>query len=199
MTKRDTDKPVVLSKIYTRTGDTGTTALGDMSRTSKNDTRLTGFADTEEANAAIGTALSMGDFPDDVRTLLVRVQNELFDLGADLSTPIVDDPEFPPLRVLPEYVARLEEACDVYNAELPKLRSFILPGGSPTVALTHSARIVVRRAERSVWTAIEEHGETVNPLTAQYLNRLSDLLFILGRYVAEEGDEVLWKPGGERE
>ncbi len=198
MTKRDTDKPVVLSKIYTRTGDAGTTALGDMSRTGKNDTRLVGYADTEEANAAIGTALALGELPDDVRNLLGRIQNELFDLGADLSTPIVPDPEYPPLRVLPEYVTRLEEACDTYNADLPTLRSFILPGGSPTVALVHTARIVVRRAERSVWAAVEEHGQTVNPLTAQYLNRLSDLLFILGRYVAREGDEVLWKPGGER-
>ncbi|MEV2276142.1 cob(I)yrinic acid a,c-diamide adenosyltransferase [Nocardiopsis sp. NPDC049922] len=198
MTKRDTDTPVVLSKIYTRTGDQGTTALGDMSRTGKNDTRLVGYADTEEANAAIGVALSLGEVPDDVRALLTRVQNELFDLGADLSTPITPDPEFPPLRVLPEYVTRLEEACDRYNADLPTLRSFILPGGSPTVALLHTARIVVRRAERSVWAAIDEHGETVNPLTARYLNRLSDLLFILGRYVAGDGDEVLWKPGGER-
>ncbi|MFE3460226.1 cob(I)yrinic acid a,c-diamide adenosyltransferase [Nocardiopsis aegyptia] len=198
MTKRDTDKPVVLSKIYTRTGDAGTTALADMSRTSKNDTRLVGYADTEEANAAIGLVLTLGDVPDDVRTLLGRVQNELFDLGADLSTPITPDPAYPPLRVEPEYVARLEEACDAYNADLPTLRSFLLPGGSPTVALLHTARIVVRRAERAVWAAIEEHGDTVNPLTAQYLNRLSDLLFILGRYVAGDGDEVLWKPGGER-
>ena len=198
MTKRDTDKPVVLSKIYTRTGDSGTTALADMSRTSKNDTRLVGYADTEEANAAIGLVLTLGDVPDDVRTLLGRIQNELFDLGADLSTPITPDPAYPPLRVEPEYVARLEEACDAYNADLPTLRSFLLPGGSPTVALLHTARIVVRRAERAVWAAIEEHGDTVNPLTAQYLNRLSDLLFILGRYVAEDGDEVLWKPGGER-
>ncbi|KOX13573.1 cob(I)yrinic acid a,c-diamide adenosyltransferase [Nocardiopsis sp. NRRL B-16309] len=198
MTKRDTDKPVVLSKIYTRTGDAGTTSLADMSRTSKNDTRLVGYADTEEANAAIGLVLTLGDVPDDVRTLLGRVQNELFDLGADLSTPITPDPAYPPLRVEPEYVARLEEACDTYNADLPTLRSFLLPGGSPTVALLHTARIVVRRAERAVWAAIEEHGDTVNPLTAQYLNRLSDLLFILGRYVAGDGDEVLWKPGGER-
>ncbi|MFV2195805.1 cob(I)yrinic acid a,c-diamide adenosyltransferase [Nocardiopsis sp. LOL_012] len=198
MSKRDTDEPVVLSRIYTRTGDDGTTALGDMSRTGKNDTRLVAYADTEEANAAIGLMLATGEVPDDVRTLLRRVQNELFDLGADLSTPVVPDPEFPPLRVLPEYVTRLEEACDTYNAGLPTLRSFILPGGSPTVALAHTARIVVRRAERSVWAAIGEHGETVNPLTARYLNRLSDLLFILGRYVAGDGDEVLWKPGGER-
>jgi cob(I)alamin adenosyltransferase len=198
MSKRDTDKPVVLSKIYTRTGDAGTTALADMSRTSKNDTRLVGYADTEEANAAIGLVLTLGEVPDDIRTLLGRVQNELFDLGADLSTPITPDPAYPPLRVEPEYITRLEEACDTYNADLPTLRSFLLPGGSPTVALLHTARIVVRRAERAVWAAVEEHGDTVNPLTAQYLNRLSDLLFILGRYVAKEGDEVLWKPGGER-
>ncbi|WP_028646806.1 cob(I)yrinic acid a,c-diamide adenosyltransferase [Nocardiopsis sp. CNT312] len=198
MSKRDTDEPVVLSRIYTRTGDDGTTALGDMSRTGKNDTRLAAYADTEEANAAIGLMLATGEVPDDVRALLRRVQNELFDLGADLSTPVVPDPEFPPLRILPEYVTRLEEACDTYNADLPTLRSFILPGGSPTVALAHTARIVVRRAERSVWAAIGEHGDTVNPLTARYLNRLSDLLFILGRHVAGDGDEVLWKPGGER-
>lgn len=198
MTKKDTDQPVVLSKIYTRTGDDGSTALGDMSRTDKNDPRLVGYADTEEANAALGLALALGEVPDDVRTLLTRVQNELFDLGADLSTPVVENPEFPPLRVLPEYVTGLEEACDAYNADLPKLRSFILPGGSPTVALMHSARTIVRRAERSVWAALAEHGDSVNPVTATYLNRLSDLLFILGRYVAGSGDEVLWKPGGER-
>lgn len=198
MTKKDTDQPVVLSKIYTRTGDDGSTALGDMSRTDKNDSRLVGYADTEEANAAIGLALALGEIPDDVRTLLTRVQNELFDLDADLSTPVVENPEFPPLRVLPEYVTGLEEACDVYNADLPKLRSFILPGGTPTVALIHSARTIVRRAERSVWAALAEHGDSVNPTTATYLNRLSDLLFILGRYVAGDGDEVLWKPGGER-
>lgn len=198
MTKKDTDQPVVLSKIYTRTGDDGSTALGDMSRTDKNDSRLVGYADTEEANAAIGLTLALGEVPDDVRTLLTRVQNELFDLGADLSTPVVENPEFPPLRVLPEYVTGLEEACDAYNADLPKLRSFILPGGSPTVALMHSARTIARRAERSVWAALAEHGDSVNPVTATYLNRLSDLLFILGRYVAGNGGEILWKPGGER-
>ena len=198
MSPKDTDKPVVLSKIYTRTGDSGTTALGDMSRTSKNDTRLIGYADTEEANAAIGLALALGELPQDVRELLGRVQNELFDLGADLSTPIVDSPEYPPLRILPEYITRLEEACDHYNADLATLRSFLLPGGSPTVALLHQAPIIVRRAERNVWAALEEHDGTVNPLTAQYLNRLSDLLFILGRHVAGPEDEVLWKPGGER-
>lgn len=198
MTKRDTETPVVLSRIYTRTGDSGTTSLGDMSRTGKNDTRLIGYADTEEANAAIGTALALGEIPDDIRALLARIQNELFDLGADLSTPVVEDPEHPPLRILPEYVERLERACDEYNADLPVLRSFLLPGGSPAVALMHTARVVVRRAERSVWAAVEEHGDTVNPLTATYLNRLSDLLFILCRVLGKDGGEVLWKPGGER-
>ncbi|WP_046470137.1 cob(I)yrinic acid a,c-diamide adenosyltransferase [Allosalinactinospora lopnorensis] len=198
MTKRDTDTPVVLSKIYTRGGDSGETALGDMSRTAKTDSRLTAYADVEEANAAIGTALAFGEIPEDIRALLGRVQNELFDLGADLSAPVVENPEFPPLRIEPEYIDRLEEACDTYNADLPKLRSFILPGGSPAVALMHTARVVTRRAERSTWAAIEEHGNTMNPLTAKYLNRLSDLLFILCRVLGRDGTEVLWKPGGER-
>ncbi|MBB6170322.1 cob(I)alamin adenosyltransferase [Nocardiopsis mwathae] len=198
MTKKDSDKPVVLSKIYTRGGDAGTTALGDMSRTSKTDPRLAAYADVEEANAAIGTALALGDVPDDIRTLLGRIQNELFDLGADLSCPVVENPQYPPLRVEEDYVERLEEACDAYNADLPTLRSFLLPGGSPTVALMHTARVVTRRAERSAWAAIEAHGRTVNPLTARYLNRLSDLLFVLCRVLGTGGDEVLWKPGGER-
>lgn len=199
MTKRDTETPVVLSKIYTRAGDAGETTLGDMSRTTKTDSRLAAYADVEETNAAIGTALAFGEqIPDDVRALLSRVQNELFDLGADLSTPVVPDPEYPPLRVDPDYISRLEDACDTHNADLPKLRSFILPGGSPAVALLHTARVVARRAERNTWVAIEEHGDAVNPLTAQYLNRLSDLLFILCRVLGQDGTEVLWKPGGER-
>ncbi|MDA2804498.1 cob(I)yrinic acid a,c-diamide adenosyltransferase [Nocardiopsis suaedae] len=201
MTKKDTDKPVVLSKIYTRGGDGGQTRLGDMSRARKTDTRITAYADVEEANAAIGTALALGEVPEDVRALLGRVQNELFDLGADLSAPLAEDPEFPPLRVEQDYIDRLEEACDAYNAELPTLRSFILPGGAPAVALMHTARVVARRAERSAWAAAEEHGTGdggVNPLTARYLNRLSDLLFVLCRYLGRDGGEVLWKPGGER-
>ncbi|MBB4933720.1 cob(I)alamin adenosyltransferase [Lipingzhangella halophila] len=199
MTKRETDTPVVLSKIYTRAGDAGETALGDMSRTTKTDSRLAAYADVEEANAAIGTALAFGErIPDDIRALLSRVQNELFDLGADLSTPVAPNPEYPPLRVESDYIDRLEDACDTHNTDLPKLRSFILPGGSPVVALMHTARVVTRRAERSTWLAIEEHGDTVNPLTAKYLNRLSDLLFILCRVLGRDGTEVLWKPGGER-
>ncbi|GAB3208391.1 cob(I)yrinic acid a,c-diamide adenosyltransferase [Marinactinospora endophytica] len=199
MTKRDPDKPVVLSKIYTRTGDDGGTALGDMSRTSKTDPRLAAYADAEEANAAIGMALALGEVPDDVRAVLGRVQNELFDVGADLARPLASDPgaEFPPLRIDEDYITRLEEDCDTYNADLPTLRSFILPGGSPATALMHNARVVTRRAERSAWAAIQAHGDDVNPLTARYLNRLSDLLFILCRVVSG-GDDVLWLPGGRR-
>ncbi|WP_433463868.1 cob(I)yrinic acid a,c-diamide adenosyltransferase [Spirillospora sp. CA-128828] len=202
---KNRDNPVVLSRIYTRTGDDGTTALGDASRTSKTDPRLAAYADVEEANAAIGAALVLGSLPEDLVTLLTRVQNDLFDVGADLCAPVVPDPEYPPLRVEASYIERLEEACDEHNAGLPALRSFILPGGTPGGALLHVARTVTRRAERSAWAAIEEHGSAgvtpergVNPLTATYLNRLSDLLFILCRVANAEHGDVLWKPGGER-
>ncbi|QBI52868.1 cob(I)yrinic acid a,c-diamide adenosyltransferase [Streptomonospora litoralis] len=203
MTKQDSDNPVVLSRIYTRVGDDGTTALGDMSRTAKTDARLVAYADVEEANAAIGTALALGGdtVTDDIRTRLARVQNELFDLGADLSCPVApsgEEPEYPPLRVEPDYIERLEQECDHFNADLPTLRSFLLPGGSPAVALMHQARVVVRRAERNAWAAREEHGDTVSPLPARYLNRLSDLLFILCRVLGRDGSEVLWRPGGQR-
>ncbi|MDS1270474.1 cob(I)yrinic acid a,c-diamide adenosyltransferase [Lipingzhangella sp. LS1_29] len=198
MTKRDTDTPVVLSRIYTRAGDDGTTALGDMSRTSKTDPRLVAYADVEEANAALGTALALGELDPDLRTLLLRIQNELFDVGADLCTPVVAEPEHPPLRITPDYVERLETACDHYNADLPTLRSFVLPGGTPAGALLHTARTVTRRAERSAWMAVAEHGDSVSPLPGRYLNRLSDLLFILGRVVNREHGDVLWQPGGKR-
>ncbi|WP_436759553.1 cob(I)yrinic acid a,c-diamide adenosyltransferase [Streptosporangium sp. V21-05] len=196
MTRADRDKPVVLSKIYTRTGDDGTTALGDMSRTRKTDPRLAAYADVEEANAAIGVALAAGTLEADVTAVLGRIQNELFDVGADLCAPLVENPEFPPLRVEPSYVDWLEARCDEFNECLTPLRSFILPGGTPAVAALHVARTVVRRAERTVWSALEAHDD-VNPLTATYLNRLSDLMFILCR-VASGGDEILWKPGGTR-
>jgi cob(I)alamin adenosyltransferase len=168
-----TDTPVVLSRIYTRTGDDGTTGLGDGSRTPKTDPRLAAYADVEEANAAIGV-----------------------DVGADLCAPVVPDPRYPPLRIDDRYVTRLEESCDAYNAGLEPLRSFILPGGAPGAALLHTARTVVRRAERSTWAAVEAHGDTVNPLTARYLNRLSDLLFILCRVANAGHGDILWKPGG---
>jgi cob(I)alamin adenosyltransferase len=194
----DRDTPVVLSRIYTRTGDDGTTALGDMSRARKTDPRLAAYADTDEANSAIGVAVTMGQLPADICALLVRVQNELFDVGADLCNPVTPEPAYPPLRIDGTYITALEQACDEFNEGLPVLRSFVLPGGSAAAALLHVARTVVRRAERSTWAALEEHGDTMNPLTAQYLNRLSDLLFILARRVNEPGGDLLWKPGGER-
>jgi len=193
---------VNLTRIYTRTGDAGTTRLGDMSEASKLDLRLQAYADVDEANAQIGMAIALaradGSLDDDVIGVLTHVQNDLFDVGADLSTPVVQDPEFPPLRVEADYIDRLEGWCDRYNEHLPKLRSFILRGGTPSAAAVHVACTVVRRAERSAWAALAEHGETMNVLTAKYLNRLSDLLFILGRYANREAGDVLWVPGGER-
>jgi cob(I)alamin adenosyltransferase len=188
---------VVLSRIYTRTGDDGTTALGDMSRTRKTDPRIGAYADVDEANAAIGVAVALGSLPADVTDLLTEIQNDLFDVGADLCTPVVPDPEWPPLRVTNGYVERLEAACDTYNARLAKLRSFVLPGGTPGAALLHVARTVTRRAERSTWAQQEAAPTSTNPLAATYLNRLSDLLFILARVANPDGD-VLWKPGANR-
>jgi cob(I)alamin adenosyltransferase len=197
---------VHLTKIYTRTGDDGTSGLGDFSRVVKTDPRLVAYADAEEANAAIGVALALGALREDLATVLRRVQNDLFDVGADLCMPIVAqrdqtqrDPtlrDHPPLRVTDGYVTRLEGWCDEFNAALSKLDSFILPGGTPGAALLHTARVVVRRAERSTWAALEADPERTNPVTARYLNRLSDLLFILCRVANPDGD-VLWKPGGE--
>jgi cob(I)alamin adenosyltransferase len=189
---------VNLTRIYTRTGDAGTTRLGDMSETSKTDPRLHAYADVDEANAQLGVALAH-DLEEPVRAVLIHVQNDLFDVGADLCTPVTADPEFPPLRITQDYVDRLEAWCDEFNAHLPALRSFILSGGSPAAARLHVARTVVRRAERSAWTAYEVHGETLNPLAIRYLNRLSDLVFILARYVNREQGDVLWVPGGDRE
>jgi cob(I)alamin adenosyltransferase len=189
---------VNLTRIYTRTGDDGSTALGDMSRTAKTDSRIGAYADANEANAAIGVAVALGELPDEVRSVLLRVQNDLFDVGADLATPVAENPEYPPLRVEQSYVDKLEADCDTFLADLTKLRSFILPGGTPGAALLHQACTVVRRAERSTWTALAEHGDLMNPLTATYLNRLSDLLFILARTANKEIGDVLWVPGENR-
>ena len=189
---------MVLSRIYTRTGDDGTTALGDGSRAAKTDPRLAAYADVDEANCAIGMAITMGGLPGNLVTLLSRIQNELFDVGADLCNPVSENPPYPPLRITEAYVGALEEDCDTHNASLPVLRSFILPGGSTGAALLHMARTIVRRAERSTWTALETCGGSMNPLAAQYLNRLSDLLFILAREANGADGDVLWKPGGER-
>jgi len=189
---------VNLTRIYTRTGDHGETRLGDMSLTSKNDLRLHAYADVDEANAHLGVALAQGGLDDGVVALLTRVQNDLFDVGADFCTPVVEAPEFPPLRIEQSYVDRLEQWCDQYNADLPNLRSFILNGGTPGAALLHVARTVVRRAERSAWAAFAEHADTMNETAIHYLNRLSDLLFILARHANREQGDVLWVPGGER-
>ena len=153
------------------------------------------YADCDEANAAIGVAVALGTPDESLRTVLTWIQNDLFDAGADLATPIVQHPEYPPLRITEAYVDRLEGWCDEYNEPLPALNSFILPGGTALSALLHVARTVTRRAERSAWVAVKAHPDTVSPLPARSLNRLSDLLFILSR-TANDGDDVLWKPGG---
>jgi len=199
MARDRSENPVVLSRIYTRTGDDGSTALADGSRTAKTDSRLAAYADVEEANCAIGMAITFGNLADDITRLLSRVQNELFDVGADLANPVTDaPPPYPPLRIDEAYVTRLEGECDSYNAGLPTLRSFLLPGGTPGATLLHMARTVTRRAERSAWAAAGEHGDSMSPLPVRYLNRLSDLLFILARQANAGHDDVLWKPGGER-
>jgi cob(I)alamin adenosyltransferase len=189
---------VNLTRIYTRTGDDGTTSLGDMSRTSKNDPRLIAYADVDEANCVIGVVLAASEPAPEVRAVLLRIQNELFDVGADLCTPVVADPQFPPLRVEPDYIERLESEIDRFNADLPNLRSFVLPGGTAASAHLHVARTVVRRAERATWAAMAEHGAQMSPLPATYLNRLSDLLFVLARHANLEDGDILWKPGGDR-
>ena len=189
---------VNLTRIYTRTGDAGRTRLGDMSETSKTDLRLEAYACVDEGNAHIGVALAHGGLEEDVAAVLTRVQNDLFDVGADFSTPVVPDPPYPPLRVEQDYVDRLESWCDHYNEDLPALRSFILNGGTAAAAHLHVARTVVRRAERAGWAAWAEHEDTMNILAITYLNRLSDLLFILARHANRSRGDVLWVPGGER-
>lgn len=185
---------VHLTRIYTKTGDDGTTSLGDMSRTSKNDTRLEAFATVDEANSYIGVAL-LHITNSDIRKLLLTIQNNMFDIGADLSTPVVDLPKITPLRITQEQIDYLENQIDKYNSELEPLRSFILPSGKAAATHLHVARTVVRRAERRAWQAINGFGEGVNPLTAKYLNRLSDLLFVLARYENKETGDTLWIPG----
>ena len=190
---------VNLTRIYTKTGDDGTTSLGDMSRTSKNDPRLEAYATVDEANSAIGVVLALGEIKDDeITKLLVRIQNDLFDVGADLCTPIVDNPTVEPLRVLESQIDYLEKQIDKYNESLQPLRTFVLPSGTPASALLHVARTVVRRAERNTWHAIHSFGGGVNPVTAKYLNRLSDLLFVLARTANKEIGDQLWVPGANR-
>jgi cob(I)alamin adenosyltransferase len=192
---RARDEPVRLTRIYTRGGDAGETSLGDGSRVSKLDGRIEAFGAVDELNAAVGVVLA-DEVPPQLRPVLERVQNELFDLGADLSVPVGVEGR---LRVEQPLVDRLEQDCDTFNADLPELRSFVLPGGTAAAAELHVARTICRRAERETLRAAREHD--VSPLVAVYLNRLSDLLFILARAAnALAGrDEPLWKPGATRE
>lgn len=186
---RKTDEPVRLTRIYTRGGDGGETSLGDGSRVPKLDCRIAAFGTVDEVNSLLGLALA-GELPDEMRAVLTRIQNELFDVGADISVPFgVADR----LRVSQAQVEVLEADCDRFNAGLPELKSFVLPGGSEAAARLHVARAVCRRAERDVLEASEQ--VELNPLVLVYLNRLSDLLFILARAANAGGEEPLWKPG----
>ena len=193
MSPRNREEPVRLTRIYTRAGDAGETSLGDGSRVPKTDPRVQAYGAVDELNALLGLVLA-GDLPVRLRTQLERVQNELFDLGADLAVPESRDGR-ERLRVAPSQVEALEDACDEVNASLEPLRSFVLPGGTEGAARLHLARTVCRRAERE---ALRVEG--ANPVALAYLNRLSDLLFILARAAnAEEGvPEPLWKPGASR-
>ena len=190
---RKRDEPVRLTRIYTRAGDKGETSLGDGSRVPKLDCRIGAFGTVDELNSALGVALAEPGLPARLRDPLAVIQNDLFDVGADLSVPygVADR-----LRVEQSHVDRLEQLCDEFNAELPMLKSFVLPGGTPAAARLHVARTTCRRAERDALTAEEETG--VNPLVLAYLNRLSDFLFIVARWANKEAgrDEPLWKPGG---
>ncbi|HVD43202.1 MAG TPA: cob(I)yrinic acid a,c-diamide adenosyltransferase [Gaiellaceae bacterium] len=193
MSSRRRDEPVRLTRIYTRAGDAGETSLGDGSRVPKLDCRIGAFGTVDELNAALGVVLADPGLSERLRAPLGRIQNDLFDVGADLSVPFgVTDR----LRVDQAAVDRLEQLCDELNAELPTLKSFVLPGGTEAAARLHVARTTCRRAERDALTANEENG--INPLVLAYLNRLSDLLFIAARAAnADAGrDEPLWKPGG---
>jgi cob(I)alamin adenosyltransferase len=193
---RDKNEPVRLNRIYTRGGDKGETSLGDGSRASKLDLRIVAYGITDELNSLLGVVLATEGLPPALRPVLELVQNELFDLGADLSVPFSGADER--LRVTQPMIDRLEALCDEHNEALPELKSFVLPGGTRAAAALHVARAVGRRAELAALTAAEAHD--VNPLALVYLNRLSDLLFILSRAanVLEGRDEPLWRPGATR-
>jgi cob(I)alamin adenosyltransferase len=198
---------VHLTRIYTRTGDAGTTALGDGSRVPKTDPRIEAYADVDETNAAIGMVLALSTVPEPVARSLTVVQNDLFDVGADLATPITAGGASR-LRITEAYVTRLEGWCDQFNADLPTLDSFVLPGGTPAAALLHVARTVCRRAERRAWALVEHDPAGTNLLAVTYLNRLADLLFILARVAnhtpspgssnSTPGGDIRWVPGAAR-
>lgn len=194
---------VTLSKIYTRTGDAGTTRLSNNSEVRKTDLRVEAYGHIDEANSAVGLAVAIGALPHRVVEMLALVRNELFDVGADISNPLEEAPKWPPLRIEQPSIDRLEAYCDELQEELPVLRSFILPGGTTSGAQLHVARTIARRAERAAWRCAEEHGMDcdggVNSLAITYLNRLSDLLFIMSRVANGTANEVLWVPGTDRE
>jgi len=186
---------VKLTKIYTRGGDKGKTSLGDGKRVQKDDCRVDAYGDVDELNAVIGIARLHAEASADA--MLGRIQNDLFDLGADLCTPEVENPKYPPLRMVQEQVDWLEATIDSLNLELSPLNSFILPGGSAVSAHLHHARTVCRRGERRIVSLSE--AEKINDISICYMNRLSDFLFVLGRYLNEKGArDVLWVPGANR-
>lgn len=193
---------VQLNRIYTRTGDAGQTRLSDMSLAAKTDLRVEAYGQVDEANSVLGVVTSRGDLPEALHETLRLIQNELFDLGADLSTPLADDPPWEPLRIVQPCIDRLEGWCDDLSEQVGPLNSFILPGGTQTAAHLHVARTIVRRAERTAWRAADEHGlgtdGGLNPLAITYLNRLSDLLFLAARVANAEVGDVLWVPGTDR-
>jgi cob(I)alamin adenosyltransferase len=191
---------VKLTRIYTKGGDKGKTALGSGKRVAKHHPRVAAYGTVDEANAAVGLArLHTAGLPDpEIDAILGRVQNDLFDLGADLATPQVENPDYPPLRIVAEQVERLEGEIDRLNAELAPLNSFVLPGGTPAAAYLHLARTVTRRAEREITQLAE--SEAINPEAVRYVNRLSDLFFVMSRYLNDRGaGDVLWEPGANRQ
>lgn len=198
---------VTLSKIYTRTGDGGETRLTDNSVARKTDLRVEAYGQVDEANSAIGLAVAFG-LPERIVEMFDVVRSELFDLGADLSNPLSEHPKWEPLRIVQSSIDRLETFCDELQEGLPVLRSFILPGGTPAGAQLHVARTLVRRAERTAWACVETYGTDpcdeegkggVNKLAVTYLNRLSDLLFVMSRVTNGTDNETLWVPGTDRE
>ncbi|MBE7635633.1 cob(I)yrinic acid a,c-diamide adenosyltransferase [Sneathiella sp. P13V-1] len=188
---------VKLTKIYTRGGDKGQTSLGNGARVAKDDARVEAYGDVDELNAIVGVArLHTSELPD-ADAMLSRIQNDLFDLGADLCTPEEENPKYPPLRIVQDQVNRLEAEIDSLNSELSTLNSFILPGGSAASAHLHHARTVCRRAERRMVSLSEI--ENINSISISYINRLSDFLFVIGRYLNGKGTkDVLWVPGANR-
>jgi cob(I)alamin adenosyltransferase len=192
MSPRKRDEPVRLTRIYTRGGDAGETSLGDGSRVSKLDPRVEAYGVVDELNAHVGVVLAFDELDPQLRDPLVQIQNDLFDVGADLSVPLGSRVER--LRVAQAQIDELERLCDLHNAALPELKSFVLPGGSEAAARLHLARTVCRRAELSTLAAAAQ--TEIDPLVPVYLNRLSDLLFILARVANAGQDEPLWRPGG---